>query len=209
MPCQNLSIQKPRHPFPTCFPVFASLTPLSVPRRTLITLLPAFLFPFLPASAQNYPKLPTPKYDANKSRRYLEIGRPSPDRSPPDFTATPFTVDEDLLAQDLTVGKGSTVERDSLVVARWVMVLADGTTVDDTNERQPALFRAGTHQVPPGIEDAVVGMRVGGVRRICGSSERILAKVSLGYDIGERSLVPNGSKVYVDLSVDRINPYGR
>lgn len=89
------------------------------------------------------------------------------------------------------------------------MVLADGTTVNDANERQPALFRPGAHQVPPGIEDSVVGMRVGGVRRVCGSSERVLTRVAVGYDIGERSLVPNGSKVFVDVSVDRIDPYGK
>lgn len=88
------------------------------------------------------------------------------------------------------------------------MVLEDGTTVNDDNEKQAAMFRPGAHQVPPGIEDAVVGMRAGGVRRVCGSSERVLTKVALGYDIGERSLVPNSSKVFVDVFVDRINPYG-
>lgn len=33
-------------------------------------------------------------------------------------------------------------------------------------------------------------------------------KISVGYDIGERSLVPNGSRLFIDIYLDGINPYG-
>lgn len=63
----------------------------------------------------------------------------------------------------------------SLVVARWAMVLEDGSTVDAANEKQAGIFRPGAHQVPSGIEDSVIGMRPGGKRLVKGTSERILA----------------------------------
>lgn len=85
----------------------------------------------------------------------------------------------------------------------------DGTTIDDANEKLAAYFRPGAHQVVPGVEDGVVGMREGGKRRIKGSAERVLTSVRMGYDIGERSLVPNDAVVFLDIQVDRVNPYGR
>lgn len=32
--------------------------------------------------------------------------------------------------------------------------------------------------------------------------------VTLGYDVGERSLVPNGSHLFVEIFVDALNPFG-
>lgn len=121
--------------------------------------------------------LTAPPYDANKTRRYVEIGRPPPDRPAPQFEAGKkrFKVGAGLEAQDIHTGQSDiSVQPGSLVVARWVMVLEDGTTVDIANEKQAAMFRPGAHQVPPGVEEAVVGMRPGGVRRVKGTSERIL-----------------------------------
>lgn len=37
---------------------------------------------------------------------------------------------------------------------------------------------------------------------------RAASNIVTGYNIGERSLVPNGSRLFVDLYVDGINPYG-
>lgn len=34
------------------------------------------------------------------------------------------------------------------------------------------------------------------------------SKIVTGYNIGERSLVPNGALLFIDLYVDGINPYG-
>lgn len=109
----------------------------------------------------------------------------------------------------MRAGAGQVIDATCLVAARWVMVLDDGTTVDDENEKRVALFRPGAHQVPPGVEDAVVGMKEGGWRRVRGSAERVLTSVREGYDIGERSLVPNGATVFIDVFVDQVNPYGK
>lgn len=155
-----------RHPLKTHQPIS---------RRTALALLATLSVSPLnsmtqAASIDDFP------YDSNKSRRYVDVGRPPPDRNAPAMKRDRpiFSIDDQLRAQDVTVGKGDPVKPGTLVIARWVAILDDGTTVDDANENLPAIFRPGAHQVPPGVEDAIVGMRSGGVRRIVGSSERIL-----------------------------------
>ena len=115
-------------------------------------------------------------YDALTTRRYVQNGRPPPDRPAPRFSKDKpiFQIDDELKAQDVVQGSGGTVGTGTLVFARWVAILEDGSTVDDSNEKQPALFRPGAHQVPPGIEDSILGMRAGGVRRVSATAERIL-----------------------------------
>ena len=36
----------------------------------------------------------------------------------------------------------------------------------------------------------------------------VTRNITTGYNIGERSLVPNGANVFIDISVDRIDPFG-
>lgn len=117
-------------------------------------------------------------YDAIRTRRHVGIGRFPPDRPAPAFEPGKklFQVNAGLEAQDVKFGQGDiSVKPGSLVVARWAMVLEDGSTVDAANENQAAIFRPGAHQVPSGIEDSVIGMRPGGKRLVKGTSERILA----------------------------------
>lgn len=115
-------------------------------------------------------------FDPIKSRRYIDAGRPKPDAEAPKFSPSIplFSIDDYLQAQDISAGTGDPVSSGDLVRARWLVRLADGTTIDDSNMFQPSLFRPGSHQVPSGIEDSVIGMRVNGERRVSGSAERIL-----------------------------------
>lgn len=116
------------------------------------------------------------RYDVLKSRRYIDIGPPSPPSDLPGFVSDVpvFSIDDRLQAQDVALGDGPPVTPSALVVARWRARLPDGTVVDESNARRPVLFRPHAHQVPPGIEDSVVGMKRGGHRIISGSAERIL-----------------------------------
>lgn len=145
-------------------------------RRALLSLAAASMLA-TQASEVEAARNKEPSYDAIKTRRHVGIGRFPPDRPAPQFDPGKkrFEVDAGLEAQDVQEGRGdASVRSGSLVVARWTMVLEDGSTVDDSNENQPAMFRPGAHQVPPGIEDSVIGMRPGGVRRVSGTSERVL-----------------------------------
>lgn len=142
-------------------------------RRAFLTLLAIPLI--LPGSSLSV-SASDQTYDPIKSRRYIDAGRPKPDAEPPKFVSSipVFDIDKDLHAQDISSGTGDSISSGALVRAHWIMRLADGTTVDDSSMSQPALFRPGTHQVPPGIEDAIIGMRTNGERRVSGSAERIL-----------------------------------
>lgn len=146
-------------------------------RRIFLTLLlsPLIALPSHSVAASSTIEL----YDPIKSRRYINTGRPKPDAEPPKFsTSIPvFSIDEKLQAQDITSGTGDVVAPGNLVSCRWLVRLEDGTTIDDINIAQPSLFRPGSHQVPPGIEDSVIGMRARGQRRVSGSAERILTYV--------------------------------
>lgn len=150
-----------------------------ISRRTLIQTilaLPAIFIPHTddPALASS---TDIEEYDVFKSRRYVDIGPPSPTAEVPKFSSTipVFSIDDKLQAQDISAGEGAPVTANALVVARWIIRLSDGTMVDDSNARRPSLFRPQAHQVSPGIEDSVVGMKKGGHRLVSGSAERILS----------------------------------
>ncbi|CAN8073615.1 unnamed protein product [Agarophyton chilense] len=91
------------------------------------------------------------EYEAIKRRRYLRF-------------------------EYIVVGNGETVEEGTLVVARWVTILDNGSTMDDINESRPAMFRPGAHQEPLGVEEAVIVMCVGGVRRVYRTADQILTE---------------------------------
>lgn len=150
----------------------------SISRRTLIQTvlaLPAIFIPYAdnPALASS---TDIEEYDVLKSRRYVDIGPPPPSAEVPKFLSSipVFSIDDKLQAQDISAGEGAPVTDHALVVARWIIRLSDGTMVDDSNARRPSLFRPQAHQVAPGIEDSVVGMKKGGHRLVSGSAERIL-----------------------------------
>lgn len=149
-----------------------------VPRRTVIRALLALPALLLSRVTDDAIASPTDieDYDVFKSRRYIDIGPPSPTAKVPGFSsAIPvFSIDDKLQAQDVSTGEGAPITGSTLVVARWIVRLSDGTLVDDSNAQRPVLFRPYAHQVSPGIEDSVVGMRKGGHRLVSGSAERIL-----------------------------------
>lgn len=158
-----------------CQPPLTHMSEPSLSRRVFLTcaIAPLLAVPFRSISA------PVEIYDNFKSRRYINTGRPPPDSKPPAFvsTAPVFPIDDELQAQDIQKGTGKAVERGSLVLCRWVVQLSDGTTIDDSNLKTPTVFRpgVGSQQVPPGIEDGVIGVQVNGQRRISCSAERFLA----------------------------------
>lgn len=74
---------------------------------------------------------------------------------------------DNLQIVDLTVGTGQEVHTGDLVSVHYTGALADGTVFDSSRPRgKPLQFRIGAKQVIPGFERGVVGMKVGGVRRL-------------------------------------------
>jgi FKBP-type peptidyl-prolyl cis-trans isomerase len=69
--------------------------------------------------------------------------------------------------EDLVVGTGAVAANGSIVTVNYIGRLQSGAVFDDSYARgQPIAFRIGAAQVIPGFEQGIVGMRVGGKRRV-------------------------------------------
>lgn len=69
-----------------------------------------------------------------------------------------------LQTEDLTVGTGATAAVGDTVTVNYVGMFLDGRVFDPG--AQPITFRIGSGSLIPGFEQGVVGMRVGGKRRV-------------------------------------------
>lgn len=97
--------------------------------------------------------------------------------------------------QDPVVGDGEIVEDGATVEVHYTGLLADGTVFDASTDRgQTFQFRLGAHQVIPGWEQGLVGMRVGGTRRI-------VIPPDLGYGHRATGPIPADSVLYFEVSL--------
>jgi peptidylprolyl isomerase len=72
-----------------------------------------------------------------------------------------------LMADDLVVGTGATAASGDTVTVHYLGTFTNGTKFDSSYDRgTPFSFRLGAGQVIPGFEQGVVGMKVGGKRRL-------------------------------------------
>mmetsp|Transcript_11107 Transcript_11107/g.16030 ORF Transcript_11107/g.16030 Transcript_11107/m.16030 type:complete len:211 (-) Transcript_11107:1736-2368(-) len=147
-----------------------------------------------------------PEYP-DKETKFIPKGYPiDASLSPPKFDSSKKVEKvDDLEYQDVETGKGRQIESGNLAVAHWKTTLENGIIVGDTRiEGKPTLFRVGAGQVEKAVDRMVVGMRVGGKRRVKGLSTAMLSDITTG----ERSLIPSDSQLYIDLELLGINPYG-
>jgi FKBP-type peptidyl-prolyl cis-trans isomerase len=72
-----------------------------------------------------------------------------------------------LVSTDLTVGKGAEAKTGSTVSVHYVGTLADGKEFDSSRKRgKPFVFTLGQGGVIRGWDQGVVGMKVGGKRKL-------------------------------------------
>jgi FKBP-type peptidyl-prolyl cis-trans isomerase len=100
-----------------------------------------------------------------------------------------------LVSEDLVVGTGATAAVGDRVTVHYVGTFTNGTKFDSSYDRnQPFSFRIGAGQVIPGFEQGVVGMRVGGRRRIT-------IPPSLGYGSQAVGSIPANSTLIFDIDL--------
>jgi FKBP-type peptidyl-prolyl cis-trans isomerase len=83
----------------------------------------------------------------------------------------PYLVDNSggittLQIEDLTVGTGATVAVGDTVTVDYTGTLLNGTQFDTSIGKAPITFRVGAGTLIPGFEQGMVGMKVGGKRRL-------------------------------------------
>jgi FKBP-type peptidyl-prolyl cis-trans isomerase len=73
-----------------------------------------------------------------------------------------------LVIEDLVVGTGATAAAGDTVSVHYLGTFTNGTKFDSSYDRGTPLppFRLGAGAVIPGFEQGIVGMRVGGKRRL-------------------------------------------
>ena len=72
----------------------------------------------------------------------------------------------DLVKEDLVVGAGAEAVAGRTVEVHYTGWLLDGKAFDSSRERGPFAFQLGAGQVIKGWDQGVVGMKVGGRRKL-------------------------------------------
>jgi FKBP-type peptidyl-prolyl cis-trans isomerase len=108
---------------------------------------------------------------------------------------TPVPTPGQLVVEDITVGTGPTALANDTVTIHYVGRFTNGQVFDNSYDRgQPITFRLGAGQVIPGVDQGVVGMRVGGKRRLT-----VPPNLAYGSQ-GQGSIPPNATLVFeIDL----------
>ena len=101
-----------------------------------------------------------------------------------------------LQSEDLQVGTGAEAASGNTVDVHYTGWLTDGSKFDSSLDRgQPFSFRLGARQVIAGWDQGVVGMRVGGKRKLTIPSD-------LAYgDRGFGSVIPGGATLVFDVEL--------
>lgn len=108
--------------------------------------------------------------------------------------ATP-TVAENVKVEDLKVGSGSAVKSGDTVLIHYTGTLADGTKFDSSVDRdEPFETQIGVGQVIKGWDLGVVGMKVGGKRKLT-------IPPSLGYGDQPNGSIPANSILIFDVEL--------
>lgn len=101
------------------------------------------------------------------------------------------TMQKDLKIEDIKVGSGSAVKSGDTVIINYVGTLEDGTKFDSSYDRgEPFETQIGVGRVIEGWDKGVVGMKVGGKRKL-------IIPPSLGYgDQAVGPIPPNSTLIF-------------
>ncbi len=100
-----------------------------------------------------------------------------------------------LVSTDETVGTGDVAEAGKTVSVNYVGTLSDGTKFDSSYDRnQPFEFQLGAGQVIKGWDQGVVGMKVGGKRKL-------VIPPDLGYGDQANGKIPANSTLTFEIEL--------
>ena len=105
-------------------------------------------------------------------------------------------MNDELLVEDIQLGDGKAVVKGALITTQYRGTLSDGTLFDSSYERgKPFQCVIGTGRVIKGWDIGLMGMRVGGKRRL-------FVPAQLGY--GERQVgahIPPNSDLHFEIEL--------
>jgi peptidylprolyl isomerase len=115
-----------------------------------------------------------------------------------DITLRDYTLSETgLYWRDLKVGEGAEVRSGQTVTVHYDGYLPDGTLFESSRSGDPLVFPVGTGMVIDGWEQGLVGMRVGGDRRLI-----IPPSLAYGANGSPPAIPPNATLIFTVTMVD-------
>jgi FKBP-type peptidyl-prolyl cis-trans isomerase len=99
-----------------------------------------------------------------------------------------------LQIEDVTVGTGATVAAGDVVTVHYRGTLLDGTQFDSSIGGTPLTFRVGGGSLIPGFEQGMIGMRVGGKRRLT-------IPPALAYGASGRGSIPPNATIRFEIDL--------
>lgn len=99
-----------------------------------------------------------------------------------------------LVVEDLVVGTGATAVNGSTVSVHYIGRFTSGQVFDQSYGGNPLVFRLGVGAVIPGFEQGIVGMRVGGKRRLT-------IPPDLAYGSAGRGQIPPNSTLVFEVEL--------
>jgi FKBP-type peptidyl-prolyl cis-trans isomerase len=109
------------------------------------------------------------------------------------------TISQELKIEDLTVGTGEEAKTGNKVTVNYLGTLLDGTKFDSSYDRkQPFAFNLGQGEVIAGWDRGVVGMKVGGKRKLTIPSD-------LAYgESGSGDVIPPNSTLVFEVELLKV-----
>ena len=102
----------------------------------------------------------------------------------------------ELIIEDLKVGEGSEVVKYNIVTVNYTGWLTDGTKFDSSLNpgRSPFRFTVGGGQVIKGWDEGLIGMKVGGNRKLT-------IPPSMGYGNQDMGVIPPNSTLIFEIDL--------
>ena len=101
-----------------------------------------------------------------------------------------------LIIEDIKIGEGQEVEKFNIVTVNYTGLLEDGTKFDSSLNpgRTPFRFTVGAGQVIKGWDEGLIGMKVGGKRKLTIPPE-------LGYGSRDNGPIPANSTLIFEIDL--------
>jgi len=102
----------------------------------------------------------------------------------------------ELIIEDIIVGQGAEAVKYSIVTVNYTGWLEDGTKFDSSlnTGREPLRFTLGAGQMIQGFDQGIVGMKVGGKRKLT-------IPPNLGYGSQDKGIIPPNSTLIFELDL--------
>ena len=150
--------------------VDGAVVPLAKRLRTVVTLAPlALLGPAVPGASWEVHAASRTNPEAIDVKRVNQEPVLAPQSQSPAFQSKTVTLENGVQYFDAIVGDGPAAEQGKSVQFQWVIRRANGYFVDASSNYgdEPFIYRVGDKKkIVPGIDSAIRGMKVGGVRRM-------------------------------------------